>query len=301
MQRRHSNNDVVAATAATYSSGIRWRPRCSTARMFADDSLPSRLSLLPSILVGQSTSAANSRGTNALISQAQRKHLRPSTSSEEISRAAQPISVSSVAKHLWDLSQNMHHQYGTTVSNTTLIKSSRFSGTLHVSPVVITDGHPVWQWDSFQQRRARSRVLMRRTESGAQFTKYLTIFWSRRYTCCSIPWTSSHLLQKVRNRGLLGTDNSDKWAQTSVDGANKKAAGALACARRCSGIAETVSTCLQLLVTWNMNEVNPRRAQLIFGWVTIFGGGGIPSRYVTRSTQPCIPQGRLIEYQLRLG
>jgi len=160
MQRRHSNNDVVAATAATYSSGIRRRPRCSTARMFAHDSLPSRLSLLPSILVGQSTSAANSRGTNALISQAQRKHLRPSTSSEEISRAAQPISVSSVAKHLWDLSQNMHHQYGTTVSNTTLIKSSRFSGTLHVSPVVITDGHPVWQWDSFQQRRARSRVLM---------------------------------------------------------------------------------------------------------------------------------------------
>ena len=157
MQRRHSNNDVVAATAATYSSGIRRRPRCSTARMFADDSLPSRLSLLPSILVGQSTSAANSRGTNALISQAQRKHLRPSTSSEEISRAAQPISVSSVAKHLWDLSQNMHHQYGTTVSNTTLIKSSRFRGTLHVSPVVITDGHQVWQWDSFQQRRARSQ------------------------------------------------------------------------------------------------------------------------------------------------
>jgi len=58
--------------------------------------LPSRLSPLLSTLV--STSAANSHGTNTLIPQ-QRKHLRPSTSSEEISRAAQSISVSSVTKH----------------------------------------------------------------------------------------------------------------------------------------------------------------------------------------------------------
>jgi len=33
-----------------------------------------------------------------------------------------------------------------------------------------------------------------------------------------------------------------------------------------------------------MNEVNARRAWLVHGWVTVFGGrggGGIPSRYVT--------------------
>jgi len=41
-----------------------------------------------------------------------------------------------------------------------------------------------------------------------------------------------------------------------------------------------------------MNEVNPRRARLVLGWVTVFGGG-IPSRCVTRSTQPCIPPGSL--------
>ena len=37
-----------------------------------------------------------------------------------------------------------------------------------------------------------------------------------------------------------------------------------------------------------MNEVNPRRARFVLGWVTIFGQVyhlGIP----TRSTQPCIP------------
>jgi len=49
-----------------------------------------------------------------LISQ-QRKHLRPPSSSEENSRAARPISISSVTKHLWDLSWSTHHQYGTTV------------------------------------------------------------------------------------------------------------------------------------------------------------------------------------------
>ena len=97
--------------------------------------LPSRLSLLPSTLV--STSAPNSHGTSTLISQ--RKHLRPSTSSEETSQAAQ--SMSNVKKHLWDLSWSTHHQYGTTASNATSTKSTRFSGMLHVSPVVITDGH----------------------------------------------------------------------------------------------------------------------------------------------------------------
>jgi len=55
------------------------------------------------------------------------------------------ISVSSVTKHLWDLSWSMLPQYGTTVSKATSTKSNRFSGTLHVSPVVITDGYLLWQ------------------------------------------------------------------------------------------------------------------------------------------------------------
>jgi len=91
---------------------------------------------------------------------------RPSTSSEEISWAAQPISVSSVTKHLWDLSWNMHHQYGTTVSDATSIKSNRFSAMLHISPQLswqtssVTAMLQKLQWDSLQQWRARSRVLM---------------------------------------------------------------------------------------------------------------------------------------------
>ena len=36
-----------------------------------------------------------------------------------------------------------------------------------------------------------------------------------------------------------------------------------------------------------MNEVDPRLAQLVLGWVTVFGN------WPTRSTQPCIPPGSL--------
>jgi len=54
-----------------------------------------------------------------------------------------------------------------------------------------------------------------------------------------------------------------------------------------------------------MNEVNARRARLVPGWVTVFGRVYHYTISVcnkpTRSTQPCIPRGRLIEYQLRLG
>jgi len=39
-----------------------------------------------------------------------------------------------------------------------------------------------------------------------------------------------------------------------------------------------------------MNEVNPRRARLVLGWVTVFGRYTISVCYKpTRSTQPCIP------------
>jgi len=51
-----------------------------------------------------------------------------------------------------------------------------------------------------------------------------------------------------------------------------------------------------------MNEVNARRARLVPGWVT--GRAGIPSRYVTSQLGQlslASLQGRLIEYQLRLG
>jgi len=51
-----------------------------------------------------------------------------------------------------------------------------------------------------------------------------------------------------------------------------------------------------------MNEVNARRARLVPGWVT--GRAGIPSRYVTSQLGQlslASLQGRLIEYQFRLG
>ena len=141
--------------------------------------LPSRLSLLPSTLA--SMSAANSLGTSTLTSQ-QRKHLRPSTSSAEISRAVKPISMSSVTKHLWDLSWSTHHQYGTTVSNATSIKSNRFSATLHVSPVVITDGHLVWQ----PCCRSCNRFIPTTMSSQQGSDAVPNQKWSRRHTCCSL-------------------------------------------------------------------------------------------------------------------
>ena len=43
-----------------------------------------------------------------------------------------------------------------------------------------------------------------------------------------------------------------------------------------------------------MNEVNARRARLVPGWVTVFGGYIISvCNKPTRSTQPCIPPGSL--------
>jgi len=43
-----------------------------------------------------------------------------------------------------------------------------------------------------------------------------------------------------------------------------------------------------------MNEVNPRRARLVLGWVTVFSWYTISvCSKPTRSTQPCIPQGSL--------
>ena len=43
-----------------------------------------------------------------------------------------------------------------------------------------------------------------------------------------------------------------------------------------------------------MNEVNPRRAPLVLGWVTVSVGYTISACYKpTRSTQPCIPSGSL--------
>ena len=46
-----------------------------------------------------------------------------------------------------------------------------------------------------------------------------------------------------------------------------------------------------------MNEVNPRRARLVLGWVTLFGRVGAYTISVynqpTRSTQPCNPPGSL--------
>jgi len=43
-----------------------------------------------------------------------------------------------------------------------------------------------------------------------------------------------------------------------------------------------------------MNEVNPRRARLVLGWVTSSGGYTISvCNKPTRSTQPCIPSGSL--------
>ena len=43
-----------------------------------------------------------------------------------------------------------------------------------------------------------------------------------------------------------------------------------------------------------MNEVTLRRALLVLGWVSIFGGYTITIRnQPTRSAQPCIPPGSL--------
>jgi len=39
-----------------------------------------------------------------------------------------------------------------------------------------------------------------------------------------------------------------------------------------------------------MNEVNPRQARLVLGWVTVFGR---VCNQPTGSTQPCIPPGSL--------
>ena len=95
-------------------------------------------SIYRAITVVVPTSAANLHGTNTLISQ-QRKHLRPLTSSEETSRAAQPISVSSVTKHLWDLSWSTHYHYVTTLSNATSTKSNRTNMLYRNTFIIMTD------------------------------------------------------------------------------------------------------------------------------------------------------------------
>ena len=41
------------------------------------------------------------------------------------------------------------------------------------------------------------------------------------------------------------------------------------------------------------NEVTPRRARLVLGWVTAFGRAITVCNQPTRSTQPCIPPGSL--------
>ena len=47
-------------------------------------------------------------------------------------------------------------------------------------------------------------------------------------------------------------------------------------------------------VVRRMNEVTLRRARLVLGWVTVFGGYTITvCNQPTRSTQPCIPPGSL--------
>jgi len=52
-----------------------------------------------------------------------------------------------------------------------------------------------------------------------------------------------------------------------------------------------------------MNEVNACWVWLVLGWVTVsrwvYHLGMQQANY--RSTQPCIPRGRLVEYQLCLG
>jgi len=91
---------------------------------------------MPSTLVY--TSAANWLGTNTLISQ-QRKHLNFVW--RNFSSCPTYIREQCYKTRSWCT----HHQYGTTVSNATSTKSTRFSGTLRVSPVVITDGQLAWQ------------------------------------------------------------------------------------------------------------------------------------------------------------
>ena len=51
-----------------------------------------------------------------------------------------------------------------------------------------------------------------------------------------------------------------------------------------------------------MNEVNTRRARLVLGWVTVYGGYTISvCNQPTRSTQPCIPPGSLNRVQASAG
>ena len=57
----------------------------------------------------------------------------------------------------------------------------------------------------------------------------------------------------------------------------------------------------------NGREFDPGRrtighiGRLILGWVTISGGGGIPSRYVTKPTQPPTFCGTVNEYRPKGG
>jgi len=51
-----------------------------------------------------------------------------------------------------------------------------------------------------------------------------------------------------------------------------------------------------------MNEVNARRARLVPGWVTVFGGYTISvCNKPTRSTQPCIRPGSLNQVPASAG
>jgi len=51
-----------------------------------------------------------------------------------------------------------------------------------------------------------------------------------------------------------------------------------------------------------MNEVNPRRARLVLGWVTVFGRYTISvCNQPTSSTQPCIPPGSLNRVPASVG
>ena len=55
-------------------------------------------------------------------------------------------------------------------------------------------------------------------------------------------------------------------------------------------------------VVRRMDEVNPRRAQLVLGWVTSSGGYTISvCNHTTRLTQPCIPPGSLNRVPARLA
>ena len=154
--------------------------------------LPSKLSLLPSTLV--STSAANSHGTIALISH-QRKHLRPSTSSKEISRAAQP--------YPWAVLQNtcetsagacflsMGQQCQKQHQQSRIGSAERCTFHLSWLPTdIYCDSHAAEAAVGFTSATTSS-------QQGPDVVPNQK--WSRRHTSCSLPWTSSHLHQKVRN------------------------------------------------------------------------------------------------------